>query len=124
MKFNKEQTYLVYAIAIIIALSFITVQAGFGDLIKASVEGEQIEVDVWTNLNVEYRYSIDAPIAFVTVDFHNNKMFETSDEFGDDVYHATYNFTSFDFRLRSVEETDAYPVGIRSFSEDGVELPW
>ena len=124
MKLSKEQTYLVYAIAGIVILAFVTVQFGFSELIMASFEGEQSEEEIWTNLNVEYRYSIDAPIAIVTADFHNNKIFEICfDDIDGELYCSTYNFTSFDFRIRGVEETDAYPYGIEHFSVDGVELP-
>ena len=122
MKLSKGQTYLVYAIAGIAILAFVTIQFGFSEVLMASFEGEESEDEVWTNLNVEYRVSMDAPMAIVTVDFHNNKMFETFDDYDGDIYHATYNFTSFDFRLRSAEETPAYPAGLRSYSEDDVEL--
>ena len=124
MKLSKEQTYLVYAIAGIVILAFVTVQFGFSELIMASFEGEQSEEEIWTNLNVEYRYSMDAPMATVTVDFHNNKVFEECYyDIPNEPYCRDYNFTSFDFRLRSVEETSAYPSGIEHFSDDGVELP-
>ena len=124
MKLSKEQTYLVYAVTGIIVLAFLTVQFGFSEILMASFEGEQSEEEIWTNLNVEYRYSMDAPMATVTVDFHNNKVFEECyDEIPDELYCRTYNFTSFDFRLRSVEETSAYPYGTEHFSENSVKLP-
>lgn len=125
MKLSKGQTYLVYAIAGIAVLAFLTVQFGFSEVLMASFEGEQSEEEIWTNLNVEYRIDIDeTPIAFVKVDFHNNKVFEECyDDIPGEPYCRTYNFTSFDFRLRSVEETPAYPHGTEHFSENGVELP-
>lgn len=123
MKLSKQQTYLVYVIAGIAILSFFTVQFGFSEILMASFEGEQSEEEIWTNLNVEYRYSIDAPVATVTADFHNNKVFEECyDDIPGEPYCRTYNFTSFDFRLRSIEDTPAYPVGIESYSDNGVDL--
>ena len=124
MKLSKQQTYLVYVIAGIVALAFLTVQFGFSEILMASFEGEQSEEEIWTNLNVEYRYSMDAPMATVTADFHNNKVFEECyDDIPGEPYCRTYNFTSFDFRLRSIEDTPAYPAGIESYSDNGVELP-
>lgn len=67
---------------------------------------------------------MDEPLVIVTVTFHNNKIFEVTDDYCGEIYHGTYNFTKFDFRLRSTEETDAYPNGLRAFSKDNVELPF
>ena len=115
-----ERNHLIIAVIGIILLSFVTMQFEVVDVVKASLEGGD---EVWTNLDVEYREYMDGAMATVTADFNNNKMFETSDEFGNDIYYATYNFTSFDFRLRSIEDTDAYPVGINHLSDDDVDLP-
>jgi len=123
MKLSKEQTYLLYAIAGIMVLAFATVQFGYDDLLMASFEGERSEDEVWTNLNVEYREYIEGKaMATVTADFHNNKVFEICYEEED--YCFNHNFTSFDFRFRSIEETSAYPAGIEHFSDEDVELPF
>ena len=123
LSIKQYQMILLFAGAVILAL--LCLQFEIDNIVQASFEGEKSEDEVWTNLGVEYRYSMDVPMAIVTVDFHNNKMFEICDDFfPDDPYYRTFNFTSFDFRLRSVEETSAYPAGLRAYSEENVELPF
>lgn len=123
MKLSIKQYQIILLLAGAVILALLCLQFGLGNIMKASFEGEKSENEVWTNLNVEYRDSLYAPTAIITADFHNNKMFETFEDYDGDIYHATYNFTRFDFRLRSVEDTSAYPYGLRSYSEDNVELP-
>jgi len=125
MKLSTKQYQIITAVSMIVALVLLCLQFGIDDIVQASFEGEKNEDEVWTNLNVEYRQSMDAPMAIITVDFHNNRVFETCDDFfPDDPYYRTFNFTSFDFRLRSVEDTNAYPTGLRAYSEEDVELPF
>ena len=125
MKEIKQKNLLICAGILTILLIIAGICFGYEDIVKASFEEETNIPEVWTDLNIEYRESMDMPMAIVTVTFHNNKVFETTDDWNpDDIYYATYNFTSFDFRLRSAEETDAYSAGLEALSKNGVDLPF
>lgn len=124
MKIEENKTLVIVGFVALFAIALSIFIFDFDEVAMASFEGEHSEDEIWTNLNVEYRYSMDAPMATVTIDFHNNKVFEECYyDVGVEDYCRGYNFTSFDFRLRSVEDTDAYPAGIESYSDEGVELP-
>lgn len=123
MKIKEDKALVIVGFVALFAIALSAFIFDFDEVVMASFEGEPSEDEIWTNLNVDYRYSMDTPMATVTVDFHNNKVFEECYyDVGVEDYCRTYNFTSFDFRLRSVEETAAYPAGLRSYSDNGVEL--
>ena len=120
---RSKGTSLLIVVIVIAILALAVIHFEVGDVVKASFEDETND-EVWTDLDVDYRPSMDAAMAVVTVTFHNNKIFETSEKFDDEYYNRTFNFTSFDFRLRSTEDTAAYTAGIQHLSKENVELPF
>lgn len=109
-------------ISMILIMIFMSIYFGLGDMVKASFEGETDVNEVWTDLDVKYYDSLDYPLAIVSVTFHNNKVFQTTVEDFDEYCYSTYNFTSFDFRLRDTGETDTYPYGLESLEKEDVDL--